>query len=270
LVSPRVLRVPRVRPACRPRPAEGLPAGLQDPTLTGPRSRQLPEVLRAVVLRAGPQWRHYRSRPPRPHTQVRWEHSASISPFHASRLSRVRCRRPVSRILFRLRRPPRSRALAGYGVTTIPLGPALLAGSSGLPGGFGRAVLERLPIWPCSVRGFACHLSYDRCGALLPHLFTLTRLRPPLFELRASARQAPRPTAGEGGACLAVARGAKRRGRRRAVYFLCHFPSSYPDRELPGALPSGVRTFLPPPPRRLRGASARRRSSVSAATDGRS
>src|SRR6188474_1727191 len=32
----------------------------------------------------------------------------------------------------------------------------------------------RLPIWPCSVRGFACHLPYSRRGALLPHLFTLT------------------------------------------------------------------------------------------------
>jgi hypothetical protein len=34
--------------------------------------------------------------------------------------------------------------------------------------------------------------------------------------------------------------------RTSAVYFLCHFPSSCPDRGLPGALPSGVRTFLPP------------------------
>jgi len=31
-----------------------------------------------------------------------------------------------------------------------------------------------------------------------------------------------------------------------AVYFLCHFPSGYPDRALPGALPCGVRTFLSP------------------------
>src|SRR4029077_7148998 len=31
----------------------------------------------------------------------------------------------------------------------------------------------------------------------------------------------------------------------RAVYFLCHFPSGRPDRGLPGALPCGVRTFLP-------------------------
>ena len=35
--------------------------------------------------------------------------------------------------------------------------------------------------------------------------------------------------------------------RRQAVYFLCHFPSGYPARALPGALPCGVRTFLPPP-----------------------
>ncbi len=36
------------------------------------------------------------------------------------------------------------------------------------------------------------------------------------------------------------------RPRLGAVYFLCHYPSSYPDRALPGALPYGVRTFLPP------------------------
>src|SRR5262252_5137225 len=30
-----------------------------------------------------------------------------------------------------------------------------------------------------------------------------------------------------------------------AVCFLCHCPSSCPDRALPGALPCGVRTFLP-------------------------
>jgi len=36
-------------------------------------------------------------------------------------------------------------------------------------------------IWSCSMRGFACHRRYRRRGALLPHLFTLTRLRPPGF-----------------------------------------------------------------------------------------
>src|SRR3954462_9083092 len=65
-----------------------------------------------------------------------------------------------------------------------------------------------LPIWSCSVRGFACHPCYHGRGALLPHLFTLT------------ATEAT------------------------AVYFLCHFPSGCPDRALPGALPCGVRTFL--------------------------
>ena len=68
----------------------------------------------------------------------------------------------------------------------------------------------RLPIWSCSVRGFACHPCHHGRGALLPHLFTLTHLR------------------------------------RQAVYFLCHCPSGCPDRGLPGALPCGVRTFLPP------------------------
>ena len=63
-------------------------------------------------------------------------------------------------------------------MTIIPLGPALLTGSSDLPGDLGRAVLRRLPIWPCSVRGLACHLPCGKRGALLPHLFTLTRRRP--------------------------------------------------------------------------------------------
>jgi hypothetical protein len=66
--------------------------------------------------------------------------------------------------------------------TTIPLALALLTGSSDRPGGIGRAVLERLPIWSCSVRGFACHPCCHGRGALLPHLFTLTsRLTPPGF-----------------------------------------------------------------------------------------
>jgi len=78
----------------------------------------------------------------------------------------------------------------------------------------GRAARSRHPIWSCSVRGFACHRRYRRRGALLPHLFTLTHLRP--------------------------------RGLRRAVYFLCHCPSGHPARALPGALPFGVRTFLSP------------------------
>src|SRR5436309_9466129 len=65
--------------------------------------------------------------------------------------------------------------LAATGVATIiPLASPLLARSSDRPGSFGRAVLERFPIWSCSVRGFACHPCYHERGALLPHLFTLT------------------------------------------------------------------------------------------------
>ena len=126
--------------------------------------------------------------------------------------------RAVSRILSAFIRHSASLAScasADYGGTIIPLGPASLTGSSSLPGGFGRAV--RLPIWPCSVRGLACHLSCDKRGALLPHLFTLTRLRTRTFR----------------SSCFGV-----------AVCFLCHFPSGCPDRVLPGALPCGVRTFL--------------------------
>src|SRR5262245_39087584 len=63
-------------------------------------------------------------------------------------------------------------------------------------------------------------------------------LRPSNFELR---RGRPRQLSG---ACLAEALGGKSRERRRAVCFLCHFPSGCPDRGLPGAPPCGVRTFL--------------------------
>src|ERR1700730_8211080 len=64
-------------------------------------------------------------------------------------------------------------------MTTIPLAPPLLAGSSDLPGDLDgpsnqRCSAGRLPIWSCSVRGFACHPCYHERGALLPHLFTLT------------------------------------------------------------------------------------------------
>ena len=77
---------------------------------------------------------------------------------------------------------------------------------------------DDFPIWSCSVRGFACHPCCHGRGALLPHLFTIAfgnvRLKPDATE--------------------------------SAVCFLCHCPSSCPDRALPGALPCGVRTFLPP------------------------
>src|SRR5262245_30535405 len=96
-----------------------------------------------------------------------------------------------------------------------PCPPSLVCASSG----------DDSPIWSCSVRGFACHPCYHGRGALLPHLFTLTSTK------------------------LAA---PKRRERSRAVSFLCHYPSGHPDRALPGALPCGVRTFLPPSPSELR------------------
>src|SRR5262245_41923105 len=41
-------------------------------------------------------------------------------------------------------------------------------------------------------------------------------------------------------------RASREAASREAVCFLCHFPSGCPARALPGALPYGVRTFLPP------------------------
>ena len=79
-------------------------------------------------------------------------------------------------------------------VTIIPQARPSPEGSRSPPGDFGRAVLGRLPIWPCSVRGFACHRCCHRRGALLPHLFTL--------------------------ACLQAA--LKGCARASAVCFLCH------------------------------------------------
>ena len=58
-------------------------------------------------------------------------------------------------------------------VAIIPLAPRLLSGSSDLPGGLGRASLDRPPIWPCSVWGLPCPSCHHAGGALLPHLFTL-------------------------------------------------------------------------------------------------
>ena len=103
---------------------------------------------------------------------------------------------------------PRPFGLDAAAEMTIPLAPALLTGSSNLPGRLRRAAYPfdspaprgcarrlakgRSPIWSCSVWGFACHACYQTRGALLPHLFTLTRLRPPRFaapRLRAAGPQ---------------------------------------------------------------------------------
>src|SRR5271165_5147224 len=64
--------------------------------------------------------------------------------------------------------------------TVIPLGRALLRGSSDLPGSCDApsrcvpAETDSSPIWSCSAWGFPCHRHYWQRGALLPHLFTLT------------------------------------------------------------------------------------------------
>ncbi len=117
------------------------------------------------------------------------------------------CRRPISRILSR---------------TIIPLGDALLRRSSNLPGGFSAHLFRwrpawarrarhalaavgqaanSLPIWSCSVWGLPCPRLYSRRGALLPHLFTLTR-----------------------------------RFWRLAVYFLWHWPSSGLEAGIPDVI----------------------------------
>jgi hypothetical protein len=93
----------------------------------------------------------------------------------------------------------------GYDVTIIPLVPALLTGSSNLPGdangpfvgGVPSAAAALgclcLPIWSCSVRGLACHACCQARGGLLPHLFTLPRVAPGgLFSVPLSVGS-PRP-----------------------------------------------------------------------------
>ena len=89
----------------------------------------------------------------------------------------------------------------------------------------------RLPIWPCSVRGFACHLPYGRRGALLPHLFTLTRLRSPAR--RGSSMRGP----------------ARELEARSGRYIFCATVLRVaPTGRYPAHCPAGVRTFLPPSP----------------------
>ena len=126
---------------------------------------------------------------------------------------------PVSRILS---------AVAGR--TVIPLGHALLRGSSDLPGGCDAPSRHdlpsevftsprSLPIWSCSVWGLPCPLHYCRGGALLPHLFTLT----------------PR---------------IRRRTRRYVLCGTSRQPGLNPaSRTLSGTLLCGVRTFLPRRPK---------------------
>src|SRR4029453_5613096 len=123
-------------------------------------------------------------------------------------------------------------ALTGsrYGaVTTIPLFSPSLAKSSDHPGGLRRAVCPRCaetaPHSGASLFGLA------PCGVL------------PATDLTAGAVRSYRTFS----PLPASAHDSMNRGRKQAVCFLCHFPSGRPDRMLSGALPCGVRTFLPPP-----------------------
>ena len=117
--------------------------------------------------------------------------------------------------------------------TAIPLGPALLPGSSDLPGSFtGRAGprpsrkagRNSSPIWSCSVWGLPCPGHCCPGGALLPHLFTLT----------------PTNRGGMFSVALSVGRIERTPGQRPGATH-----SNPPSRTLSGTLLCGVRTFLP-------------------------
>ena len=119
--------------------------------------------------------------------------------------------------------------------TIIPLVPTLLAGSSDLPGSLGRAVRSSASARLRELRRDVASLfGLAPCGVLPAICLTADAVRSyrtfsPLLPARTTE--------------------AKRNGL--AVYFLCHYPSSHPDRALPGALPCGVRTFLSPGKRGL-------------------
>ena len=72
-----------------------------------------------------------------------------------------------------------------------------------------------LPIWSCSVWGLPCRRHYCRRGALLPHLFTLTR----------TGRPGIRPSGQTTGCPRSLAFGDRRR-LSLAVCFLWHWPST--------------------------------------------
>jgi hypothetical protein len=113
-------------------------------------------------------------------------HIQSLDGLWRAARNGTRASNPTFSVLF-VAAGPISRILSAIaGGTAIPLGPALLLGSSGLPGGLARRAGTRrwrtssfLPIWPCSVWGLPCPTHYCGGGALLPHLFTLTLALPP-------------------------------------------------------------------------------------------
>src|SRR5215204_3777000 len=126
--------------------------------------------------------------------------------------------RVVSRILFAF-----AGLTARLGVTIIPLVPPLLAGSSSLPGDQERAVPWNQPRLPATTSA-SPYLALLRAGFCLPPMLPPARcaLTAPFHPYRL------RPV-----------------GRSWRYIFCATNPSGCPDRGLPGALPCGVRTFLP-------------------------
>ena len=112
---------------------------------------------------------------------------------------------------------------------------------SKLAGGHSRLIAHSddgnfLPIWSCSVWGLPCPRHYCRGGALLPHLFTLTPA-----SLQGLCYLHLEQSEGSGRAARIVRvylRTNQSRARHassqspcndaEAVYFLWHFPSSFP------------------------------------------
>ena len=135
---------------------------------------------------------------------------------------------PVSRVLSPRGPKPTREA-------TIRLGRPSPDGSSGQPGSSGGQP-SYAPLFDLAPGGvyLATPVTGD-AGALLPHRFTLAAptvggsTRPASPRHRGAGRVAWSP--------------------RRAVYSLLHLPSGHPDRALPGTLPCGARTFLPPRPK---------------------
>src|SRR5438094_6680286 len=121
-------------------------------------------------------------------------------------------------------------------MTTIPLASPSLATSSDLPEGVGRAIL----VFPgASSAGSPSYLVLLRAGFCLPPVLPRARcaLTAPFHPYLEKRGTTPfwGPTVKKGPYPFF-----------EAVCFLCHCPSGCPDRSLAGALPCGVRTFLPP------------------------
>ena len=110
----------------------------------------------------------------------------------------------------------------------IPLVPALLTGSSDLPGNVGRAVLSS---------------TYARLRELWRDIVSLFGLAPcgvlPAICLTADAVRSYRTFS-------PLPRRAPCGAPARRYIFCATSPSGHPDRALPGAPPFGVRTFLSP------------------------